>query len=399
LDVAPQTVDAMGIKVVEVKEAAPTQPIKLLGSLYLEGSRLVHVQTVFVGRVIEVGQTTDNDGKTRPLRPGDRVKKDEILAKLWSKEVGEKKSELVDAISRRYLHEAVRKRLEVLGTTVVPAARVQEADRDYQADIISISSLERTLRSWHISEAEIKAIYSEADRIRVGKAAIDRELDRTWAQLDILSPMDGVILEKNFTVGDIIDTTQDMYKIADLSRLGVIANVYEEDLPKLVALPDEERRWTVELQAEPEAPRQGRFESIGNVIDPMQHTAIIKGWLDNPEGQFRIGQFVTATVNLPGRAGLVEVPISSLIDDGSRAFVFIATDPARTSLTLREVKVARRGAMSALLEGTPPPSRGACRAQPIAVGELVVTTGALELHGALHQLQTQRPDLAVEVQP
>jgi len=48
--------------------------------------------------------------------------------------------------------------------------------------------------------------------------------------------MAGVILEKNFTVGDIVDTTHDMFKIADLSRLGVMANVYEEDLPKLVAL-------------------------------------------------------------------------------------------------------------------------------------------------------------------
>ena len=62
-------------------------------------------------------------------------------------------------------------------------------------------------------------------------------LDRTWAELDIVAPMAGVILEKNFTVGDIVDTTHDMFKIADLSRLGVMANVYEEDLPKLVALP------------------------------------------------------------------------------------------------------------------------------------------------------------------
>src|SRR5207253_6757570 len=135
-------------------------------SLYLEGSRLVHVQTVFVGRVIEVGQERESDESWRPLRPGDKVKKDQILAKLWSKEVGEKKSDLVDAISRRYLHEAVRKRLEALGSTVVPAARVQEAERDFQADIITISSLERTLRSWHISEAEIKSIYAEAERIR-----------------------------------------------------------------------------------------------------------------------------------------------------------------------------------------------------------------------------------------
>src|SRR5207248_1777169 len=149
-------------------------------------------------------------------------------------------------------------------------------------------------------------------------------LERTWAELDIVAPMSGVILEKNFTVGDIVDTSRDMFKIADLSRLGVMANVYEEDLSKLVLLKAEERHWEVELLAEPGLkPRQGRFESIGNVLDPVQHTAIVKGWLDNPDAQLRVGQFVTATVELPNRTGLVIVPISSLVDDGSRTFVFV----------------------------------------------------------------------------
>src|SRR5205823_2133152 len=136
------------------------------------------------------------------------------------------------------------------------------------------------------------------------------ELDRTWAEFDVFAPMAGAILEKNFTVGDIVDTSLDMFKIADLSRLGVMVNVYEEDLPKLVALPPEQRRWSLELMADPGArPRQGRFESIGNVIDPTQHTAIVKGWLDNPDGQLRVGQFVTATIEVPNRPGLVVVPI------------------------------------------------------------------------------------------
>ena len=231
------------------------------------------------------------------------------------------------------------------------------------------SALKRTLRSWQIQEEELAAIQAEAERIiariagrkirataaeavaghvpaRADQAAEQLALDRTWAELDIVAPMAGVILEKNFTVGDIVDTTHDMFKIADLSRLGVMANVYEEDLPKLVALPPEDRHWEVELLAEPGLPpRKGRFESIGNVIDPMQHTAIVKGWLDNPDGQLRVGQFVTATVELPNRRGWLMVPISSLIDDGSRTYVFVSATAIEDDLTRREVQIAapRRG--------------------------------------------------------
>src|SRR5436190_18296846 len=162
-----------------------------------------------------------------------------------------------------------------------------------------------------------------------------------------------------------------------------MANVDEEDLPKLVALGPLDRQWEIELLAEPGIkPRQGQFESIGNVLDPMQHTAIVKGWLDNPDGQLRIGQFVTATVDLPNRPGLVVVPTSSLIDDGSRTYVFVARDKAKTILGRREVRIARRGAVMAQLESHPPADAATgSHPQPIEVGEFVVTSGAIELDG------------------
>jgi cobalt-zinc-cadmium efflux system membrane fusion protein len=374
------------------------------------------VQTRFPGQVVEVGEVPDGDARSpRSLKPGDYVQKDQVLAKLWSKEVGEKKSDLVDAISKFYLHENVLKRLQSLKEGVVPLARLQEAERDFAADKIEIERLKRTLRSWQIQEEELAAIQNEAQRIieeslskgqpngpRLPtpplKPSDQLALDRTWAELDIVAPMAGIILEKNFTVGDIVDTSHDMFKIADMSRLGVMANVYEEDLPKLVAIRPEDRNWQVELLAEPGIkPRQGKFESIGNVLDPMQHTAIIKGWLDNPDGQLRVGQFVTATVNLPNRPDLVIVPVTSLVDEGSHTFVFVAQEPEKTSFARREVTVVRRGAVMAQLQ-IERPSDGAAsdRSSSLQIGQRVVSSGAIELASQFNVLQTQRTDVAVE---
>src|SRR5262245_9418222 len=76
LELAPQTVQAMQIHVADVKPAPRTAPLKLFGSLYLEGSRLVHVQTRFTGQVVEVAQTQDEQSRQlRPLKPGDKVSK------------------------------------------------------------------------------------------------------------------------------------------------------------------------------------------------------------------------------------------------------------------------------------------------------------------------------------
>jgi cobalt-zinc-cadmium efflux system membrane fusion protein len=180
-----------------------------------------------------------------------------------------------------------------------------------------------------------------------------------------------------------------------------MAHIYEEDLPKLVALPLEERRWRVELLAEPGVPpRDGAFERIGNVIDINQHTAIVKGWLDNPDGKLRVGQFISATIELPNPSGLVMVPLSSLIDDGSRAYAFFATDETKTRFKVREVKVARRGSMMALLESQPASDpNGQAKPQPVTVGEPVVTSGAMELFSALHKPDTPQASVPVSTEP
>ena len=100
---------------------------------------------------------------------------------------------------------------------------------------------------------------------------------------------------------------------------------------------------------------------------------------------------------LPNRPGLVVVPTSSLIDDGSRTYVFVARDKAKTIFSRREVRIARRGAVMAQLESHPQAdSATGSHPQPIDVGEYVVTSGAVELAEQIHKLQTQRSAVAIE---
>src|SRR5438270_928891 len=57
LELSLQTAQAMGVQVVAVMAAPSTAPLRLYGQLYLQGSRLVHVQTRFSGMVVEIGET------------------------------------------------------------------------------------------------------------------------------------------------------------------------------------------------------------------------------------------------------------------------------------------------------------------------------------------------------
>jgi cobalt-zinc-cadmium efflux system membrane fusion protein len=392
----PATVRRMKISVATARAATQGGELGLSGQLYLEGSRRSHVHTRFAGEVIEMGTTTEVDnGPKHQLRVGDKVTKGQLLAVIWSKEIGEKKSDLVDAISQLLLHEAILRKLNQTSGAVAQR-NIEEMQRNYEADLIQVSRFKRTLRSWRVPDEELQEIEREAHRIhdlqpmpgsRERPTGASEELERTWAEIDIRAPMDGVILEKNFTVGDIVDTTLDLFILGDLSRIGVMANVYEEDLPRLAALPPDERRWSVRLLANPEiAAYVGRFDRIGNVIDVNQHTAVVTGWLENPDAQLRIGQFVRATVQLPSEPHLVEVPVSAVLDEGPRSFVFMALNADATQIERRQVALARRTAETAWLRSQLPADRAAGDEKPVQPGERMVSSGVVELAGALKTL-------------
>ena len=79
-------------------------------------------------------------------------------------------------------------------------------------------------------------------------------------------------------------------------------------------------------------PIAGLVDDIGYLIDPNQHTAVVRGHIPNPNGLLRAGQFVTATVELLPPKNVVEVPIGALVEDGKDSIVFVQADPKEAHL-------------------------------------------------------------------
>jgi cobalt-zinc-cadmium efflux system membrane fusion protein len=199
-------------------------------------------------------------------------------------------------------------------------------------------------------------------------------------------------VEKNVAVGDYVNNDLDLFKIADLSRMNVLAHAYEEDLPALERLPMDQRSWKVYLKADPKEELGGRFDRIGPIIDPTQHTALVMGWVVNPGGRLRAGQFITALISLPTLADEVTIPVSALVDQDGKSYVFVqsAKDPQR--FTRHRVMPVRRNEQFVSLSQVPRSGTGDEPVAALAVGDVVVTTGGLQLAAELSYLQSQSSD-------
>jgi membrane fusion protein, heavy metal efflux system len=375
----------LGVKTEPVQPSTAPSALELPGSLILNSEKLAHVHARFPGEVVELGSAGNG---ARQVAFGQHVRKGQVLAVIWSRDLGEKKSDLIDALSQLRVDDDSLARISgAAAEGSVPERVLRDAERKVEADRIAVSRAVRTLESWRISKEEIDQVRAEADRILREKTPNRDELVAQWAKLEVQSPLDGTIIERNVALGELVDTGSDLFKVADLSRLGVLAHAYEEDLPTLDRLPASQRVWSVTVGSGGDAAtRIGRFDQVGCIIDPNQHTALVMGWVDNPDGKLRVGQFVTTRLEIPPPAGEVVVPASALYEESDRTCVFVQAD-GKSTYVRHSVVVTRRRGDKAFISSRPAPDEARRGVQPLAAGEQVVVSRVVELAASLETLQ------------
>ena len=204
--------------------------------------------------------------------------------------------------------------------------------------------------------------------------------------MELKAPDDGFIIEQNVALHEtVVDNTTNLFQIAKVDPLIVLAAVPEDDLPALQDLKSQTQNligWTVRtVGTEPIA---GLVDDIGYLIDPNQHTAVVRGHIPNPNGLLRAGQFVTATVELLPPKNVVEVPIGAVVEDGKDSIVFVQTDPKKPIYTMRRVQVTNRFDRTAYVRSVPATKdeeRAAGRGRATVVAHGAVARGGASSHG------------------
>ncbi len=413
LGISKRGVDQIAVATLPTRE----RPLEMPGSTALDPARLIRIRVRFTpAEVVEIGKIDDphaSPGETLPVRrdlqAGDPVKKGDLLAVLYSVDLGNKKNDLFDALSQLRLDEEVLKRAEDYKTSV-PEVFLLNAQRNVQADINAVSRAENTLKTWAIPEEEIQAVRDEVKNYTTDQDRRAKEKDRLkqWARVELKAPDDGFVIEQNVALHEtIVDNTTNLFQIAKVDSLVVLAFVPEDDLPALQDLKARTQNhiaWTVRTVGTKSV--AGLVDDIGYLIDPNQHTAVVRGHIPNADGLLRAGQFVTATVQLLPPKNVVEVPIGALVEDGKDSIVFVQSDPKEPIYTMRRVQVTNRFERTAYVRSVPlskdearaAADEGSPSAEPLSEGERVLTTGSLELKTALENKQSEaaKPEEAVK---
>ena len=162
------------------------------------------------------------------------------------------------------------------------------------------------------------------------------ELERTGQvkrTMTIYSEISGVVMHKNAAEGASVKAGMDLYRIADLSKVWVDAQLYEHELPWL------KRGNQVEIHSpyDPNVLLKGKLDYIYPYLDEKTRTVNVRIVIPNRNLDIRPGMYVDVRIDAQFREDAVVVEKSALIRSGSRDIVFVALGNGR--FVPREVKI------------------------------------------------------------
>ncbi len=199
---------------------------------------------------------------------------------------------------------------------------LKEAGDQAQAGMkqLAESSLQR-LRNWDISDEQIKAL------AKTGVA------QRT---LTFRSPASGIVMEKKAVQGMRFMPGEMLYQVADLSAVWVVADVFEQD----IGLVKMGAKAKVKINAYPDKEFTGTVTYVNPTLKPETRTVPVRVELANPGLLLKPAMFAQVELGVAAKAKGVTVPLSAVIDSGTRQIVLISHGEGR--FEPREVKLGSR---------------------------------------------------------
>ncbi len=272
--VDPRMTQNTGVREEEVRVRRLTKVIRTVGHVTYDERRL-HILNAKVGGWIEK-LYVDYTGK--PVRRGDP------LMAIYSPELVSTQEEYLLALRHR----------DAIGGST-QAAVLDDA-------MALVAAARRRLRNFDVPEGEVRELERRGSAVKT---------------LTLRSPADGYVVEKSVAQGAQITPGAPLFKIADLSNVWVLADVYEYELPWVRVGQDA----TVELPYVPGAAMRGRVTYVYPYLAGETRTVRVRIEVRHPDVrvQLKPDMYATVTIESPVVREAVAISEQAVIRTGERS--------------------------------------------------------------------------------
>jgi membrane fusion protein, heavy metal efflux system len=310
---------------------------------------------------------------------GDPVKKNEVIAIVESAEVGKIKADFLQDLIQLRQRTSVLDRLQSLTERGAVSDRsltdaqfaLREARIRLFNDQQALLNLGLTIRLDELEKLSEEQLVRHL-RLLGLPDSIRKQLDTetlTANLLPIRAPFDGLIVERNVTPGEVVQTvqtlqTKSLFVVADVRFLHIEINVNPQDMP----LVRRDQEVTFQSEGGDGMTATGKVAHISPEVDPKTRRVYVHAEVEKCNG-VRPNAFGTAQILIQKKEQARVVPTGAVQTDGQNSLVFVRLAPTR--FQARAVRPGLRGDnVIEVVDGLQP-------------GDEVVTAGSFELKSEL----------------
>ena len=305
VSISPEQQQLIGLRVEPVAESAGTHQVRVLGRVVPDEARAYRINAATDGYIQSVFNYTT----------GSMVKKNDELATFGAAEI-------------------MTAQQSFLGSTVrSPETRSEVASNDWRTQNRAIYA--SRLRALGMSEIQLKELGDSA---------------KVTDTIKVFSPATGFILARNVSPGQRFEKGAELYRLADLSHVWIVADINESDAHTfragtlaIVTLPNQKKSF------------RARVSEVLPQFDSATRTMKLRLEVANPGFILRPDMFVDVELSVHNPAGLT-VPVDALLDSGMKKRVFV--DRSNGFFESREVETGwRSGNRVQVVSGLAPGDR------------------------------------------
>ena len=324
------------IKVATIGEGVVADSLRLPARIDLDQQRVAKIGATVTGRIVETKAVLGQD-----------VKKGEQLAILNSTELGVAQAEYLKTSTQVNLRRLSANRAKrLLASDIIPASELQERESILEEAEVDLRTAIDQLKVLGMTEKEIARLSKDK---------------KIHSLLPITASLQGTIVERKVTVGQVVQPADALFTVADLSHVWVVAELPEQQV-SLVHKGDEAQ---VTIAALPGETLSGKLIYVSDMVDPNTRTVTLRMELPNPQRVFKPHMLANLLIRKQGLNGLI-VPDSAVIRVNDNDHVFVQT--AASEFQLKPVQLGiRDGNVRRVIDGLKP-------------GDKVVVEGSFHLN-------------------
>lgn len=337
------TVDRVALRPIHISIKAQA------GKILANENQLAHLSARVPGRIVTVIADL-----------GNLVKRGDRLLLLDSPAIGEAQLEFRKARTTLNLAERALERAKALiDRGAIGAGEHQRREAEYENARADAREAEEKLHLLGMTEQEIRKLAANQ---------LPRHVE--VATVHLRAPFTGELIERNATVGEVVDPSKTLFTIADLSTVWVRADFPEQQASRLrTGLSIE-----VHVSAYPDETFKGVITYVGAVIDPATRTILARADVPNPDRRLRPEMFAEVTL-MTDEQSVLTMSRRAVQQVGNRLVAFIARGPR--SFESRDVTIGESSEEYVQVK------------TGLAAGDQVVTEGSYALKSEL--LHEQMP--------